>query len=385
MTRVIKSRRGVEGSDYHACPKLDKNIAMQDCTGCIYRSWVEELPSTYRVHCDFMSGSDIKLFEPAKAHSTIKGLNGINVVQSPDHTWVEEKLDGVRALVHCTPTGVYITTRRLNKQGEYKQFQDNVPHLRDSSFLRSLGKRGYTILDGEVIAPHDTDTLANTMKVVGSGPDVAIARQLATGKLGLHLFDAPWINGDDMTNMPLYTRHYALEMLFEDYKHDKSDVYLVDNLGGMSPSEKLEEYAEAIERGSEGLIIKNPGATYYERGWLKVKGKITLDAQVTGWEHGSAGGKWEHHLGALIVSVFNHSGVLVDVAKVIPGDDEMREGLYQQLESLADPVIEDLNMIVEMEAQIWTKDYRLRHPRIVKWRPDKSSPNKVDFSTVTVA
>jgi ATP-dependent DNA ligase len=48
----------------------------------------------------------------------------------------------------------------------------------------------------------------------------------------------------------------------------------------------------------------------------------------------------------------------------------------------ADEITNCLRIIIEIEGQNWTKDYRIRHPRIVRYRPDRSDPNKVDFSQI---
>ena len=173
MTVVIESkRRPSTGNLYHYCPWLKENIESLTCANCQWHKGTERLEATYRVSCDFpVEGPELIVFEPAKAYDRVGSYKGDDVINSPRHVIIEPKLDGVRAIVHCTPEGVFITTRRKNKAGQYSQFQDNVPHLRDHLLLTQLGQEGYTIFDAEVIAPVDDDTLATTMGIVGAHPE----------------------------------------------------------------------------------------------------------------------------------------------------------------------------------------------------------------------
>ncbi len=67
---------------------------------------------------------------------------------------------------------------------------------------------------------------------------------------------------------------------------------------------------------------------------------------------------------------------------MIPGDDAFRDDLYRRLYPLTTGEIIRLNLIVELEGQGFAKEYRIRHPRIIRWRHDRSEPNTVDFATV---
>ena len=383
--RIITSKRdNKDGSLYHFCPKDAENVAVDACRACPFGQ-VEDLTSRYRIHCSFTAeGVELVEYEPPKAHDSSAGLGRGEVIKSERHSWVEPKLDGARAIVHCTPDGVFITSRRRDKTGKYNQFQDNVPHLRDHPQLVALGKAGYTILDGEIMMDEgEGGSLGSTMSVVGSKPERAIEVQKKFGNAVLHLFDACRVANEDITSLPLSERHTLMAAIFiarPDY------ILLVPVKKNQTAAQKQVLFDEALEAGQEGLVIKDPSSGYgASHAWLKVKQHVTIDAQVTGWEMGKVGGKYAHTLGALKVSVVDEAtDDLREIANVIPGDNELRDRLFDQLKALSGQEIEGLGMVIELEGQGFTIEYRIRHPRIVRYREDRSEPNSVDFTKVVV-
>ena len=157
----------------------------------------------------------IVAFEPPKAYEP----KDVDTLLSLKHSILEPKLDGVRGIIHCTPTGVFILSRRVNKDGEYSQFQDNVPHIRDHPTLVALGKAGYTVLDSEILAPVDDDTLGITMGIIGSKPEKAISPTRKNRKsLCFALFDVVHYKGKDLTKTTWTERYKILETVpVDDY------------------------------------------------------------------------------------------------------------------------------------------------------------------------
>ncbi len=384
MTRIIDPKRDQEGTLYHYCPAEKKNVGVDLCRACPQVRKVEELPTRYRVHCGYSAEDDVELiqFDIPKAHSEVKGLSREHVIESPAHTWVEPKMDGARALVHCTPKGVFITSRRRNKGGAYNQFQDNVPHLRDHDKLVALGQDGYTILDGELVMTEGKGgVLGSTMSVVGSKPARAIEVQEEHGKSVLYLFDVCRFQGQDMSGVSLENRRCLLEDMFSS---SEAWIALVQVWRRTDVESRRDLLQRQLEEGREGLVIKDPSSTYCEsKAWLKVKQHLSIDGLVTGWHHGAVGGKWERGLGDLAVSVIDEAtGELREICTVIPGDDETRARLFEQLSPLNCQQIRDLRMVVELEGQGWSQEYRIRHPRILRYRADRSDPNAIDFTKV---
>ena len=314
--------------------------------------------------------TEIWQFDSARARDSgwAFELGGQWDFETDAHTIIEEKLDGVRALVHCTPEGVIITSRT------HKEFQDNVPHLRDNEFLNRMGRAGYTILDGEITAPTDDDTLANTMTIMGSKPARAIERQSEIGNAVLTVFDILQWGGVPVHGRMWQERRSLLERIPTD---DTFRVIRVHWCNERSERKALVE--QMVRDGAEGVILKDPEATYFDKAaWLKVKERVTVDAQVVGWNAGA--GKYEGTIGSLVVAVLDKAtGDLRVIASVAPGDDEQRDKMYRRLNRLKPETIERQFIIVEMEAQTWTPAGMLRHPRILRYRTDKDCPDALAF------
>jgi len=71
---------------------------------------------------------------------------------------------------------------------------------------------------------------------------------------------------------------------------------------------------------------------------------------------------------------------LREICRVAPGSDAIRNELFQALSGADD--IAALGMCVEVEGQNWTKEYRIRHPKVVQYRMDRSAADAVDFSDI---
>ena len=300
-------------------------------------------------------------FEPAKAKQITSKS------KLADYTWVEPKLDGARALVHCTSDGVVITSRRVNKDGVYRQWQDNLPHLKTNSSLVKLCNSEYTILDGELMM----DSLSSTMSVVGANPDTAIAYQEEHGLADLVLFDCIMYKGVDVTNLQLHERRKNIDNI-------KNTAYLYNVDYQVAPYGGAIQVAEAyVKEGLEGAMLKNPNSMYFQSGaWLKYKKAITIDGEVTGFVPGK--GKYNGEVGALRVSVIDvETSELREICSVAPGTDferSMWNTYFYGTTYYSDP------RIVELECMEWSVHKRLRHPRLKRKRPDLSSANTVDFS-----
>jgi ATP-dependent DNA ligase len=382
--RIITPKRDTTtGRMFHYCPvtnqrfdfeySLPTGSKLPCCDGCE----IEQKNVRYIVRNNALSTA-IDDFDPPKAHDTYRGLTELGVLTSPVHTWIEPKLDGARAIVHCTPDGVVITTRRRDATGAFKQIQDNVPHLRDHPMLLNIGRKGYAILDGEIIMPVDTDTLAITMGVVGALPAKAIAHQKMYGNAILHVFDMPKLMGKSVAHIALTERVALLQRLIG--TGDPDAIRIVEHHRDADITTRQEMYQRFLDLGYEGAVVKNPRAGYFmAQAWLKAKQSCTYDAIVTGWEYGKKGGKYADTIGALKVSVIDAAtGTLREICKVTPGDDTTRNRMHMRVINTDDITAEAI--VVEMQAQCMTKDGRLRHPRILRYRLDLSEPNKVDFS-----
>ncbi len=313
----------------------------------------------------------LKQFEPPRAYEP----KDKDTILSTQHSIIEPKLDGVRGIIHCTPDGVFILSRRVNKDGAYTQFQDNVPHLRDHATLVTLGKAGYTILDSELLAPVDDDTLGNTMSIIGAKPEKAIETQKKIGNAYIVLFDVIEFKGKDIRKYAWRARRLYLNEIELDEKNKY--IRRIPYVENTIIEQRRTIAANYIKAGYEGVVLKNPEAGYFDsRAWLKHKERTTIDAQITGWIPGK--GKYANNIGALKTSILNSKNELQFLCTVAPGTDAKRSALYNRFINLSEEKITALKLIVEIEGQQMTKDKSIRHPRILRYREDRSTPTKVE-------
>ena len=196
--RVLKSRRGKDGLDYHTCPLTSKYISGADCADCLELDHIEQLPATYRVHCKFDAADELMQIKPAKAAAKIPPSLGTDPLKLCSHTLLEPKLDGVRIFMHIGEVGTKnrLTTRRKNRKGLYNEVTDQLPHLRDLYLPDFPG----TILDGEIMMPAfgaSSGSLGSTMSVIGASPEKALEYQKRWGWVQYRVFDAPFFRERD--------------------------------------------------------------------------------------------------------------------------------------------------------------------------------------------
>jgi len=290
---------------------------------------------------------------------------------------------------------IHAFTRNVDRFGKQKEISSNLPHIQGMYLPLYADSK----LDAEIlcmVAGDAVGTQGATMSVVGAYPETAIATQEQYGFAHLFIFDVMRVNGVDVTKDQWTTRHAAKKAIVEGIRAAlpmcEFYIHLMPSFFTKSEEERDGFFKMFLAEGAniddlrvptEGIVLKNPLMRYYDsNAILKCKETVTVDVIVTGWEAGKIGGKWENTIGALLFSIMTPDHELVEVGKVIPGDDAKRAELYALLNGKTSDEIAGLSIIIEIEGQNWTKNYRIRHPRVVRYRPDRSDPNIVDLSKV---
>jgi DNA ligase D-like protein (predicted ligase) len=259
--------------------------------------------------------------------------------------WIfERKLDGIRLLAFKDERGVRLLTRnQLVRNESYPAFVDAIAALpvRDA------------ILDGE----------ATGMWVQRGVP------------AGYHLFDVLWLDGVDVTSLPLDARRELLSKL-----PLAPPVYLVERLDEAKPWER------ACAEGWEGVIAKRRDSRYEHRRsrqWLKMKCEAGQELVVGGFTDPQ---RQRVGLGALLVGYFEGDD-FVFAGKVGTGfDTKLLLDLRRRLDALeitVPPFTKGVGLprrnihwvrpelVVEVAFMEWTPHGKLRHPRLVRLRDDK--------------
>jgi bifunctional non-homologous end joining protein LigD len=277
-----------------------------------------------------------------------------------DPEWVfEPKLDGVRALAFKRGNKVRLLSRnRLSLNDRYPEIVTAVSRLD----VRNA------ILDGEV-----------AVVTGGVARFQSLQRHLLEGggSLAYFVFDAPQLDGYDVTKLPLLVRKWLVSRVVPadppielvSYREQFGEAFL----------------QEACESGWEGLIAKRAASTYVSgrtKEWLKFKCSKEQEFVVGGYTdpQGARVG-----FGALLVGYyegpeFRYAG------KVGTGyNTQLLHTLATRLIALEQdqspfhgkpPTRKGVHwvkpeMVVQIGFSEWTRDGRLRHPRFLGVRDDK--------------
>lgn len=244
----------------------------------------------------------------------------------------ERKFDGIRLLAYKNGDTVELFSRTQNPQ--------DIPDIIEA--VRNLPVKD-AILDGEITW----------------GP----------GNRAYHVFDVMWLDGRNVTSLPVEERRELLAAL--PFKAPLQRVELIDD---PSPWEL------AAREGWEGVIAKRRGSTYEHRRsreWLKMKCELTDEFVVGGFTdpQGKRVG-----LGALLVGQ-HKDGDFVFAGKIGTGfDNEMLLDLRARLDKLeieTSPFTKAVGLprlrrhwvkpeiVVRVGFIEWTNHGKLRHPRLL--------------------
>jgi len=266
--------------------------------------------------------------------------------------WIfERKLDGIRLLAFKTGRDVQLFSRN--------QLEQHNPAIADA--IAELPHRDL-ILDGEVTGVWGPASTREADKPRG---------------LAYHVFDVLWIDGRDVMSLPLDERRALLKTL-----PLRAPLRRVAALDAEKPWER------ACAEGWEGVIAKRRDSLYEHRrspNWLKMKCEASQELVVGGFTdpQGARVG-----LGALLVGYFEGDD-LVFAGKVGTGfDTKMLLDLRAKLDRIEidkPPFTKATGLprlrahwvkpqiVVQVAFIEWTVHDKLRHPRLLGIRTDKSA------------
>jgi len=257
--------------------------------------------------------------------------------------WIfERKIDGIRLLAFKNGAEVRLLSRNRLPQ--------RLPAIADA--VRTLPPRD-AILDGELTWDSGT----------------------------YHVFDVLWLEGRDVTSLPLEKRRALLGAL-----------PLERPLARVAAIDEPKPWERACREGWEGVIAKRRGSAYEHRRsphWLKMKCEATQELVVGGFTdpQGRRVG-----LGALLVGYFEQDD-FVFAGKIGTGFDtklllDLRARL-DRIEVPASPFTRAKGLprlrahwarpqiVVQVAFIEWTVHGKLRHPRLLGVRFDKDARDVV--------
>jgi DNA ligase D-like protein (predicted ligase) len=291
-----------------------------------------------------------------------------------DPEWVfEQKLDGVRCLAFRDGGAVRLMSRNR------KPLTDAYPEL--ALALAEQQTRRF-IVDGEIVAFKDGISSFERLQGRLGLRDPARARATAI-QVFYYVFDLLWLDGYDVTGLELRDRKRLLRSMLSFRGPIRYSAHR-DRDG-----EAI--YRTACARGLEGIVAKRAASPYVHRrssDWLKFKCVVEQELVIGGWTdpEGTRTG-----FGALLVGYYD-AGALLYAGKVGTGYDQTTlDRLGARLRRLArrrspftrgNPPTRGTHwvqpaLVGQFGFTEWTRDGRLRHPRFLGLRDDKTAAEVV--------
>jgi DNA ligase 1 len=318
---------------------------------------------------------------------------------------IEDKYDGIRCQLHCgdpcRPGLVALFSRTR------EDLTAAFPEL--ATAFSSVQKP--LILDGEILAwdPADRRALAFASLQKRIGRKVVSREMRDETPVVFMAFDILYADGELLLNEPLSKRRLRLEMLYDEFAPQTVAGSESESIGQsllfaptdgdgvfsrliLSPAEPLtsaeqleQAYANARDRGNEGVMIKARSSVYQpgRRGlaWLKLKRELaTLDVVVTAAEfgHGKRAGVLSDYTfavrdGERLLNVGKaYSGLTdVEIDQLTAFFFEHTVEDFGRVRSVEPLIVLEVAFNNVMRSERHDSGFALRFPRILRIRDDK--------------
>jgi DNA ligase D-like protein (predicted ligase) len=310
---------------------------------------------------DHLSEEERALLQPAPLPEKVVPMKAVLTDERfSDPEWIyERKLDGIRCIA-IKDDAVRLLSR--NDLSLNSRFGDVAAAI-------EADPGPGVVLDGEVVAFSGSQTSFARLQQRDERP-VSIY---------YYVFDLLWLDGVDVTALPLRARKSLLR-----------DAVTFDGPLRMSTHRNREGeayYAEACRKGWEGLIAKRADSPYVHgrsRDWLKFKCSAEQELVIGGY---TAPKGTRTDLGALLLGYYDGDDLRY-AGKVGTG---FTQTTLRELAAALAPLVRDETPFAEhlrgvrdvtwveprLVAQIgfseWTRDGRLRHPSFLGMRDDKTA------------
>jgi len=289
--------------------------------------------------------------------------------------WLYEiKWDGYRAVAMMNKNKVNLESRNS------KSFNEKFYPVYNA--IREWGI--HAVVDGEVVVLND--------KGIPDFGSLQNWRSESDGDLVYYVFDLVWLDGNDLTKVPLQERRKILEQLLP----KGNDIIRMSDTFDSSASALLKAISKM---NMEGIMAKKADSLYYPglrtKEWLKMKSNLRHEVVIGGFTRNQGSGK---PFSSLLVGIFK-KGELHYTGKIGTGFSEnLQREMMQQFKPLirkTNPFAEDVDvnkpsrfqrgplnatvtwlkpsLVCEVSYTETTADGVMRHPSFEGMREDKKA------------
>jgi len=335
------------------------NVLRQDATEAEWNMWYRRIlikdmrcgtsDSTINKHAD--EKYHVPVFSCQLAHD---GANHESKVSG--QKLIEVKLDGVRVITIVYPNGQVDQYSRNGKE------LVNFPHVKEQLAKHASLFAEPMVLDGEIMS----SSFQDLMKQVHRKSDVKANDAM------LNLFDMITLREFQagVGTQRQVDRSTTLEFWYKSIEDHMPDVTVVgQELVDLDTTSGAARFAQinndAVARGYEGIMIKDPEAVYQTKrsvAWLKQKPFIEVSLEVIDVEEGT--GKNAGRTGALVCTGQDDGKqITVNVGSGL--SDALRDSIWSDRASVVGQIVE-----VRADAVTQNQDgtYSLRFPRFMRFR-----------------
>jgi DNA ligase D-like protein (predicted ligase)/DNA ligase D-like protein (predicted polymerase)/DNA ligase D-like protein (predicted 3'-phosphoesterase) len=286
--------------------------------------------------------------------------------------WFEPKLDGIRCLAELS-TGDTVLRSRTGR--------DVTAQYPELHMIHELVDELNAVIDGEIVAVDAEGK--NSFEVLQQRMNLANPREIQRARtripVSIVVFDLLWLDGRDVTALPLEQRRELLSYVVEEDDRLRLTAHVVGEGSVMFEAAKAQRL--------EGIVAKRTGSPYLpgrrSDAWRKIKATRTQDCVILGFTPGQ-GGRGDT-FGALLVGAYD-DGELRWVGQVGSGfTDTVLDRVLERLRPLVqgEPAVEELRaskgavfvepvVVCEVEYLEMTKSTRkMRAPVFKHLRDDK--------------
>jgi bifunctional non-homologous end joining protein LigD len=280
-----------------------------------------------------------------------------------DPDWIfEVKWDGYRALAEIQDGQVSLYTR--NHLSLNKKFAPVV------EALQKLGVDA--VLDGEIVVVDDEGKADFQM--------LQNYQKSGRGYLIYYVFDLLFVDGHDLTSLPLLHRKELLKKIIPADKFIRFSDHV--------PREGVLFFQVVQDKGLEGIVAKQAQGPYRmgkrSRQWLKIKTQLTQEGVIAGFTEPKGGRKY---FGSLVLGAYDgdeliylgHSGGGFDTASLRNITERLQPLVQTECPFATNPTPGTPvtwvkpELVCEVTFAGWTEEGIMRQPVFSRLREDKAA------------